>query len=189
MIYRVKREQSTELVNIPLCVIEFAYNDNDIIIATDDDCCISLEESAVLLESSFNYPAIPITYNGSNYGVQIIPAKDFIGKHAADRVKFENNGNQVATRRIFFEMPKRGCVSAFKSENKKDRFKDNVNYTKECKYACVGFVYHMIDDIEAFYNSIINFDQIKYLTNIKYNSLPQNQKENLAKIALRNGSE
>lgn len=177
------------MVKIPLCVIEFAYNDDDIIIATDKDCCISLEESSVLLESSFRHPAIPITYNGNNYGVQIIPAKDFIGKHAADRAKFENNGNQVATRRIFFEMPKRGCVSAFKSENKKDRFIDDKNYTKECKYACVGFVYYMIDDIENFYNSIINFDQIKYLTNIKYNSLSQNQKENLAKIALRNGSE
>ena len=168
-------------------VAEFAFNEDIVMIATDEEYVLSIDDILLMESSIGHYPPVMIRYNGHRYGVQIIPSEDFIGKHPAGRAKFVRKGQDVATRTVFFELPNRGCVSIYSPGGK--RYKDSPTFNKECIDICIGFIYFAINDIEAYYNGTIDRAEFEYRVNSGYNELSQSEKEYWAIMASKVGSD
>lgn len=177
--------------------IEFYYNDNELIILTNDDVDQAITESAIMLEEGF--PGITVKYNSQRFKVQLIPEDQFIGGHSAARVEIQRTdvksktqkGKVVTDRMIYFGKEKngykRGVLRAERPNGKPFEVNKNI-FTQDAIDAAIGFVYTAIEDLEKYSKGEINRDEMQLAADNKFNGLSKKDQEKKIKEAKGEGS-
>ena len=182
----MRHNRNDELDKDDSMLIEFAVLESGkLILFTEEDVDISVREStSIFLEGSRNYKPIKISYKGATYGVQVIPSEVFSGGHQGNRVKLFVGGAEAGARHIAYTdddpICLRGALSIYQTTKGKS-FKDRDVMNQNCIDAATGFVYHMIDDLEDYYNGEIDDETMQKKANEKYSALRQSKKEEYTK--------
>ena len=179
-IYSVIREQKKEDL-ILIDRIQVCIKEDEIVFTTGEDFQYQITEN------TYNYPNFKLKYiKGQIYTFNIIPIDDGRTKQKhGSRVKFINpNGKNIGARSLTFKEKDDeviAVVSIYRSQQKKtDKFKDDINLTKEHKDAIFSFLVDQPAAVKDFINNKISLSEFKeYIKD--YDNKSDNEKKSLSK--------